>query len=70
MKWKCKRQQRIDAKKAWHNSFCFIPRRICDDYGPTFWVWLETVERRGEIQFDPDGDYWFYHYRLKNKNES
>jgi hypothetical protein len=67
MKWECKQHKKIHAKKAWHDSFCFIPRRISQDFGPTLWVWLETVERKGELVFDPDGDYWLYSYRLKNK---
>lgn len=68
MRWESKREERINKKRKWHDFFCLLPRRICQDYGPILWVWLETVERKGEIQFDCyDNDYWLYSYRLKKQ---
>lgn len=70
MKWKCKRQQRIDAKKAWHDYFCLLPRLIDSDDGENIWVWLETIERKGFYTWRVFDRGWEFTYRLKNKNES
>lgn len=67
MRWKSKREERYIRKTMWHDFFCVLPRRVSQDHGPTLWVWLETVERKGTYHWDSEG-WWKFSYRLKNKN--
>ena len=63
-------QEKIKARKEWHDWFAWYPVRIAVTLGSSDCRWLETVERRGEHNWDYDGgSYWDYEYRAKGETE-
>jgi hypothetical protein len=55
MKWKAKEPKDLSL---WHRWFAWHPVKV-----GTFWIWLETIERRGNMQYD-FADSWFqWEYR-------
>lgn len=66
MKFDCgpSRKTKIERKQEWHDWFAWHPVRL----GEHDCRWLETVERKGELQFCFEGFCWEYEYREK-RNE-
>lgn len=59
MRFNC--STKVDRNKSWHTWFAWYPVRI----DQVTCVWLERVERRGQLEYLYDGtEYWEYEYRL------
>ena len=55
------KEERIDAKKQWHNWFAWRPVRVRGEI-----VWLELIERRGLLVDQVyEIPYWRWLYKVK-----
>ena len=55
----------LDSRLTWHHWFAWYPVRISDNDCR----WLETVDRRGNLEYYPGGErYWKYEYRPLDKH--
>ena len=61
MKFDCgpTRKEREKVKERWHKWFAWCPVRL----GERECVWLETVERKGIIQYTTSASWWSWEYR-------
>jgi hypothetical protein len=61
MKLKCGPKDYSDKMK-WHDWFAWFPVTVANNDCR----WLETVDRRGNIEYTPDGrQYWNFEYKAK-----
>lgn len=58
MRWKHREPAPLKRLDQWHLWFAWKPVDI-----GTHWVWLETVERRGEETGGYDSCWWEWEYR-------
>ena len=63
MKLKCGPKD-YSGKMHWHDWFAWFPVTVANNDCR----WLETVARRGNIEYTPEGrPYWNFEYKAKDK---